>query len=384
MLWKRVVQLEIMTKSGTKPSNGKRGTPRRRIALTVLGGVLLVLLGASLVVAMMLYARSQARNQRQEKRQAKALVSEANPLMGEVTSGGITGEPLPPATPDPEATDIVLVVVDTVRRDALRAYGASHETSPFFDSVAADGILFTRAFSVSSWTTPAMFSMMTGVYPSEHGVVSGTALGEGLSRRVKGQETLPDEAITLAERLKAAGYATFGINTNFHMHPKFGFAQGFDRYAGESFAFLPYPNLMVEAFAPEIGRTAKHFVWLHYFDPHFPYRAVAPHFDRWNDSHFATPMDFSADIVRRFYYAYGRKNPKEPVDLATSRRSTARPSWSPPTRTRSPPPSATWARTLLLTTTAVSSTPPTSARCAGPTTRWRRPSRRWAWTKRRC
>ncbi len=64
---------------------------------------------------------------------------------------------------------VVLIVVDTERADSLQPYGATLPTTPFLSALAKEGITFKTAFSPSSWTAPAMFSIMTGLYPSEHG-----------------------------------------------------------------------------------------------------------------------------------------------------------------------------------------------------------------------
>ncbi|MCP4606686.1 MAG: sulfatase-like hydrolase/transferase [Proteobacteria bacterium] len=222
-----------------------------------------------------------------------------------IPEAGILGEPVKgPGKREPGSINVVLVIVDTERADYLTPYGTILQTTPFLNEMAAQGITFSKMFSTSSWTTPAMFSIMTGLYPKEHGITSGTLIGQGNGRKVRGQEVLPSDAVTLAEMLKIHGYSTFGINTNHHMSPKYGNAQGFDRYAGENFSFLPYPNLMVEALAPEMKSASKYFLWLHYFDPHFPYREMGPWFSKWNISAFKTSIDFSTDLTLRVFHKY--------------------------------------------------------------------------------
>lgn len=210
-------------------------------------------------------------------------------------------------------TNIILVVVDTERADYLGAYGEPMATSPFIDALAQKGVLFTRMFSSAPWTVPAMNSLITGLYPSEHGVVSGGVLVTGGKRRVAGQPPLAEEAVTLADVLQENGYSTFGINTNYHLNAQYGFNQGFDRFVGDDFLFLPYPNMMVSALSSEIENAAKHFVWVHYFDPHFPYRPVPRWFSEWNTTGYRSWADFSRDLVVDYFRKDQKMDKDDPI-----------------------------------------------------------------------
>ncbi len=220
---------------------------------------------------------------------------------------------LPPRERAPGVYDIVLIVIDTLRADATELHGAPVETTPFLRLLSEQGITFTNAFAPGPWTVPSMYSLMTGLYPSEHGIVSGGAAGIRSKQRTRGQQVLPPKAITLAERMKKAGYTTLGITTNFHLAPRFGFAQGFDAFAGEDFAFLPFPNLAVEAIADIFRAAPKSFLWLHYFDPHFPYLQVQPWFEQWNESKYRTYIDISTDVVLTYYRKKLKLQPDDPV-----------------------------------------------------------------------
>ena len=90
---------------------------------------------------------------------------------------------------------MLLVTVDTFRPDHLSGYGYARPTSPYLDSLAADGALFEQAISSSSWTTPGLVSVLTGLWAPTHGVdVRGKSLRLGTP--------------TLATELARAGYAT--------------------------------------------------------------------------------------------------------------------------------------------------------------------------------
>jgi uncharacterized sulfatase len=97
--------------------------------------------------------------------------------------------------------NILLIVLDTLRRDRLSGYGHARETSPEFDRFAAEATRFEYAVSPAQWTIPAHTSMFTGVYPSTHQVTQGNS-------RLSGAHP------TLAEILLGAGYHTVGFCNN--------------------------------------------------------------------------------------------------------------------------------------------------------------------------
>ncbi|MGQ9888821.1 MAG: sulfatase, partial [Aggregatilineales bacterium] len=101
----------------------------------------------------------------------------------------------------PERPDILLIVLDTVRRDRLGAYGCARPNSPALDAFAADSTLFLQAVSPAQWTVPAHASLFTGLYPGAHGVTEASHKLSGLHP-------------TLAETLRAAGYYTAGFSNN--------------------------------------------------------------------------------------------------------------------------------------------------------------------------
>ncbi len=94
----------------------------------------------------------------------------------------------------PTRPNVVLIVVDSLRADALGCYGAKQSVSPNIDRLAADGLRFERAIAQAPWNVPSISSLMTSVYPAQHGQGT-TVAGAG-------------EVATLAETLAANGYAT--------------------------------------------------------------------------------------------------------------------------------------------------------------------------------
>ncbi|MEM8610104.1 MAG: sulfatase-like hydrolase/transferase [Myxococcota bacterium] len=115
------------------------------------------------------------------------------------------------------ASNILFIVVDTLRADHLPAYGYKRGATPNLDVFAEDAVRFDQAFTNASWTRPSFASILTGRLPSSHGVMSKS-------------DALPDSLTTLPEALKPVGYATAGYATNFNVAPYFNFQQGFDSY----------------------------------------------------------------------------------------------------------------------------------------------------------
>jgi arylsulfatase A-like enzyme len=156
---------------------------------------------------------------------------------------------------------IVVVTLDTLRRDHVGAYGGERGLTPHFDALARDGMVFEVAYTTMPTTSPAHASLMTGLEPFRHGVRrNGAALPPPLRARV------------LAERLRGAGYATAAfVTTRLLQESATGF-RGFDRYVA------PKEDLWSgsSAAAAALGWLEEEprrpfFLWLHIYDPHAPY-----------------------------------------------------------------------------------------------------------------
>jgi uncharacterized sulfatase len=114
--------------------------------------------------------------------------------------------------------NLLLIVLDTLRRDRLSLYGGPRETSPMLDRFAARAAVYDRAVSAAQWTVPSHASMFTGVYPSAHGLTEAHRV---LSERVP----------TLAQQVRAAGYHTVGFCNNPLVGVlNHGLTRGFDRF----------------------------------------------------------------------------------------------------------------------------------------------------------
>jgi uncharacterized sulfatase len=130
----------------------------------------------------------------------------------------------------PTPPHLLLIVLDTLRRDRLGAYGALRSgasVSPVFDQFAAEGTRYARAVAPAQWTVPAHASLFTGRYPSEHGVTQSSS---------RLSETIP----TAAEHLRAAGYHTVAFCNNPLVGVlEHGLQRGFDHFFNYASA-VPY------------------------------------------------------------------------------------------------------------------------------------------------
>ena len=113
--------------------------------------------------------------------------------------------------------NVVVIVLDTLRGDRLSCAGYKRPTTPHIDALAAQGALYTHAYSTCFWTLPAHASLFTGLHPLQAGATSETL-------------HLPYENKTLAEVLNDAGYHTGAFVCNSFVSDERGFAQGFQDF----------------------------------------------------------------------------------------------------------------------------------------------------------
>jgi arylsulfatase A-like enzyme len=207
------------------------------------------------------------------------------------------GSPFAAAEDPPSASpSVLLIVIDTLRADALSGAGAPPGTTPAIDTLARDGIVFDRAHSAAPWTLPSFGSILTSTYPSQnHAGFEDRATG----RRLALSESLP----TLAETLHAAGYATAAVLTNGYLSARYALGRGFDAYENligtgnyhpiyrwfRLALHLPvYPYVPAEPQEQRVasmlnrleGAGKPFFLLAHFMDPHEPHIAPNVFYDR--------------------------------------------------------------------------------------------------------
>ncbi len=148
---------------------------------------------------------------------------------------------------------IILISLDTLRADHMGLYGYERDTTPYLDQLARESVVFERAFAPSSWTLISHMSMLTGLYPNQHGIVNEAW-------------ALAHETPLLAERLKRSGYQTVGLYFEGWIHSRHGFGRGFDVFRAHRDAGEAGEHLAEEL--AKLDRQRPFFLFLHLFDVH--------------------------------------------------------------------------------------------------------------------
>ena len=175
-----------------------------------------------------------------------------------------------------EAQYVILVSLDTARRDHFGCYGNEWIRTPNIDALAGESILLTDYMTVASTTLASHTSLLTGKYPQTHGVPRN---GFMVNR----------DNVMLPEMLRDAGFHTAGFLGSFALDSRFDFAQGFHHF-DEEFNMLAgtggadqnqrtgesVTNAVIK-YLNSADLSKKHFLFVHYFDPHWPYSPPPPY-----------------------------------------------------------------------------------------------------------
>jgi arylsulfatase A-like enzyme len=133
------------------------------------------------------------------------------------------------------APNILFVLLDTCRADKFGSYGFERDTTPAMDELARDpdAVKFLNHYVQAPWTKPSVASMFSGLFPSDHGVVTGILeTAESASEGRYRTQVLSPEVATIAEVLGDAGFYTFGVVSPHHLGAEYGFDQGFAEFHG--------------------------------------------------------------------------------------------------------------------------------------------------------
>lgn len=222
----------------------------------------------------------------------------------------------PPATGGAEdAPPVFLISIDTLRADHTSVYGYERSTTPALERFAARSVVHSNALSPSTWTVPGHAAMLTGMFASAHEA-------RFTSNRESSSPVSPvhPSDVTLAEALRAIGYRTGAIVSNFgYLDGDLGFDQGFDLYDDSPELLFGYEPWMLDLLrlapryyysltkpyrvAARINETASRwldtassgpfFLFLNYADPHYPYRAPASGYDAFtaDPTTFENPLE---------------------------------------------------------------------------------------------
>ena len=169
--------------------------------------------------------------------------------------------------PEKTPANVILISIDTLRADHLGTYGYGRPVSPTIDALAADAAVFENAYASAPWTLPSHVSMLTGLACAGHHVYDEYA-------------RIDPRTVTLAEKMRAAGYETWAITSGGLVSALYGFAKGFDEYRME------FGGHVDPTQAEKAGREAVQwlersadrpfFLFLHTYQVHIPYESPEP------------------------------------------------------------------------------------------------------------
>ncbi len=174
------------------------------------------------------------------------------------------------------AENAILISIDTLRPDHLGLYGHERPTSPNLDRFAAGGAVFEQALSTAPWTLPAHASMLTGRYPSRHGLRTD-------------QHRLRADVATLADCLHPRGFVSAAFVNSAFLLPRSGLNRGFDTYELVPEKETPRGRAaLITRLALdwlEAHRRERFFLFLHYFDVHSDYASLERYERRFAPEH---------------------------------------------------------------------------------------------------
>jgi arylsulfatase A-like enzyme/Tfp pilus assembly protein PilF len=201
--------------------------------------------------------------------------------------------------PAPRDLNVVVLTLDTQRADRLGCYGYAGAATPNLDALAREGVLFEQATATVPITLPSHASIFTGLIPPRHGVHDN------------GGFFLEESKVTLARRLREAGWATGAFVAAWVLDSRWGLSQGFDTYADhfdlsqskvESSGSVQKRGgeVMDEALAwLETVRAKKFFAWVHLYDPHTPYDPPEPYRSRYAGRLYDGEVAYTDAVVGR-------------------------------------------------------------------------------------
>ena len=203
------------------------------------------------------------------------------------------------ATSSGTPTNVVVITIDTLRADHLGCYGYKQIRTPAIDALAGDSARFERAYTAVPVTLPSHTGIFTGTYPMLSGMHDFAA------------NKLNPSQPTLASVLKDQGYTTAAVVGSAVLDSRFGLNRGFDFYYDHfDFSRLQESNLeemerpanvVADVALDWLGKNyqKKFLLWMHLYDPHYPYRPPAPYDGEYKDRPYDGEIAFADSQVAR-------------------------------------------------------------------------------------
>jgi choline-sulfatase len=176
------------------------------------------------------------------------------------------------------AKSVIVLLIDTMRADKLRAYNPKTRVeTPALEQFAKEGTLFVNAQAPENWTKPSVASVLTGLYPSTHGTKQS-------------ESRLPEDVTMISEVFKKAGFTTATFLANGYVSDKFGFNQGWDFYTNyiRENKSTKAENVYADAGNwIEKHKDQRFFVYIQTIDPHVPYDPPAEWLKKYDPESYA-------------------------------------------------------------------------------------------------
>jgi len=234
------------------------------------------------------------------KRAILALVIQCLLLAGCSKKPESTGEQEPKQTPRRDV-NVLLITIDTLRADYLSCYGRKTISTPHIDGLAARGVRCAQAIAQVPLTAPSHASILTGAYPQVHGV------------RDMGGFVLDGKIPTLATILAEAGFETAAFVGASVLSHHYGLNRGFATYSDsmrdEKKVSKKLPGVVAEVRGEIVTQRAlewlekssskRFFLWIHYYDPHFPYDPPEPYRSRYPADPYGGEVAYADEQVGR-------------------------------------------------------------------------------------
>lgn len=191
---------------------------------------------------------------------------------------------------------IIIISVDTLRADHLRCYGYKKIETPHIDSLAKDGVLFENVYSPAPLTLPSHVSILSGLYPFEHGVRDNIGF------------EVPESLKTLQLVFKERGFRTAGIVSAFVLRKETGISRGFDFFDDKVEGKLGKLSMgEVQRNGESSLKVAKEwlsslshekfFLFFHIYEPHTPYEPPEPYKSKYRNSPYDGEVAYSDFII---------------------------------------------------------------------------------------
>jgi len=203
--------------------------------------------------------------------------------------------------------NVIIIGIDSLRADHLGIYGYNRPTSPTIDNFAKKGIIFMKNYSQSITTTPSFMSIITSLYPTDHGVLT-TARDWRNQPYVKINENIT----TLPQLLKQNGYKTKALISSVSMPYEVGFGRGFDEFSVD-----PTANQRVNLLGwIKKNRNNKFFVFYHDMNVHAPYDSSEKFKKMFATTVLSKPLHFKETEGSKVRAFFSNIDPKNTQDIA--------------------------------------------------------------------